>query len=723
MDQQPTKAERAAEAYRRGLMGPQTTERYEEAVRRGIVHDPYAAGRVTERTGAGPVTGGMQVLSNAIPGFSEATAALSAAGDTVGDAIKGRGADFGANWNGRRARQAGSADQFAADHPVATSLLKGTGGAAQVAGALATGGASEAEPIAAAASSGVKALAKKWAIGGAKNAVAGAAVAGANAAAQPGTLSQRAKAADAALLPGAAVGVALPVGLKAAVKAGGVVSRAAGGIASKIDSLAGKAPGAPSPAAVAQGKDAALRWVIGAGVTPEKLAAAQAAAGNAPITAAEAIGPAGISRAAGLARRSAPTAEVAGNTMSMRAADRSNRILQHIHETTGVDPIAARGDVASIVDNGQKAAGPLFSAIHAQPGTVAHPELTSVLSTPVGKDALSGVIEDLQNARVDPAAHGFVPSPNGQGLMPGPGGLSPYVLDMTRRRINLMPARDQFNKVIPDSISPGNYNINRVGRDFTDLLAGNGSAEQPGLIPGLRNALDVSGDYISVRNAYDQAGGRLFGTSGLRNDPRTFGDWYQGLTPGQQAGAKASVINDMFTTLQNNRFRPTALQAPAVQTKLRAVFGDDAAGDLIARMNQEHSMSAASARMTPNLNSVTADTLGVDDPGAGAGLAAHAAQGALSAATGRPWGVVKAVVGIGRLLGDTATQDASAATRDAAGAYLYGTPDALSGDLASFLSAQAAKRAPMASITTPAVSALKWGLPAAVGQQIGQNQP
>ena len=47
----PTKSQRAAEAYRRGLMGPHTTAPYEEAVRRGIVADPYALDHVAKSAG------------------------------------------------------------------------------------------------------------------------------------------------------------------------------------------------------------------------------------------------------------------------------------------------------------------------------------------------------------------------------------------------------------------------------------------------------------------------------------------------------------------------------------------------------------------------------------------------------------------------------------------------------------------------------------------------
>jgi len=131
-----TKAERAAEAYRRGLMGPETRARYEEAVRRGIVRDAYAAGRVNQsRGGPGASVTGFMANFNRGSGIGDE---LAAAGGVVTGVMTGRKplrslADPVASYREELGYQRGAEDQYATTNPRAAALARGTGMAATVA--------------------------------------------------------------------------------------------------------------------------------------------------------------------------------------------------------------------------------------------------------------------------------------------------------------------------------------------------------------------------------------------------------------------------------------------------------------------------------------------------------------------------------------------------------------------------------------------------------------
>jgi hypothetical protein len=247
-----------AEAYRRGLMRPAQAAAYELAAWRGNVDDPYAAGRADEKMSPGGTNrGGGLTFTGAIPFLNEGGAALAAGAGAIGNMLNRRPADFGGQWNRARALQQGYQDQYAADYPAGSLGLRTAGLATQAGAAIGTGGATVAATggaAAVAARAGFAASAKRLAMASARNATQAGGVAAVNAAAQPGTLRQRALAADNAFLPGAAVGGALPIA--SAVLPGSITALRRAGTALKdgVDSLSGstaaqiKAPPVPSPA-------------------------------------------------------------------------------------------------------------------------------------------------------------------------------------------------------------------------------------------------------------------------------------------------------------------------------------------------------------------------------------------------------------------------------------------------------------------------------------------
>jgi hypothetical protein len=835
------------------------------------VSDPYVQGRLAARadpTGHGATT----VFANSVPFLSEINAGLGAAGDTALNAFSGKPANFGDAWNAHRAEQAGQADEFQGTHPGATGLIKGVGLAGQVGAALATGGASEAPAVASTA----RTLVSRAATVGtrvARNATTGAAVAGVNAFAQPGTLSERVHNAAASLPSGAAFGAGIAEGANAfgtvAKVAGRYGSAAYGALDRAVTGLTANQKSALLPPdVISQGKDAALDYLTKLGVTPESLTAAQTRAGDAPITTAEAIGPQGISQATALARRPGTTPQVAADTMATRGGDRTQRILGHIQDTTGIDPTSARGSVDAVVANGQAAAKPLFDKALGDGQPVWNSNLEGLAQRPVIKKAIASVTDDLKNAGKNPDALGLTfmddpsswrppadvnaefqptqypraaapasqgpslvkfiadnggmkddggelsamdadkwhvgkpyqrkligdgdspdgwatlahdagypiaapgakptqndlldaiqgelrgrplyardndplalnaranadsadeqiyrassqPTPDDHGWTSAPTSEPAYMeqptaetWDMVRKAIGRQVERHPLtNAPLPDSVSQGNYGIGVATRDLTGALRD--------AIPGYGDALDTSGDYLSVKGAYDRAQGKLFGTSGANNDPRSFDSWFQGLKPGEQAGAKASVVNDLFTKLNNGQLQPSALNSPAVQSKLETAFGPDAASDLIGRMKIEADMSAASARMTPNTNSTTGDVVGSQDGGVLGDLAEAGMRAAGNAFVGNKAGVVRAIGSGVASLGRVAGQDSSMATRNAFGDYLYAPPEQTANALAGRATARLMSEPGGNAFAPRSITALQHFYPAAVGQDDQPNQ-
>lgn len=256
----PSQLQMWAEAYRRGMLKPYQVAAYEAAAVRGAVDDPYAAARADEKASlGGALHGASLTFTGSAPFISEGGAAMAAGAGAIDNMTRGRPADFGGQWNRARAIQQGYQDQYSGDHPMVAAGLKAIGLGAQVGAAMATGGASEAPSMVSAAEPGLIPAARQWAaaraaaVGGdaaaatqaraaqqavltagkrlvaapLRNAMIGGGVASVNAAARPGTLRQRAQAADNAFLPGAAVGAAVPAGFAAAARLEGAIRNGA----------------------------------------------------------------------------------------------------------------------------------------------------------------------------------------------------------------------------------------------------------------------------------------------------------------------------------------------------------------------------------------------------------------------------------------------------------------------------------------------------------------
>jgi len=701
MDAAPSRAQRLAEAYRRGILPPDKAQRYEEAARRGIVDDHYAAARSNEKhDGWGVAGGAVNTFTGAIPFLNEGGAALGAGEAALGNMFHGKPANFGGEFNNQRAAQQGSIDQFKADHPIAASTAQGLGYGAQMATALATGGASEVPAATTALRTGLVAGAKRLGARTARNAITGATIGAMNGAAQPGTLQQRVASAAGAVPSGAVIGAALPAGAKAITSVVKPAYRlAVGGYAALDRALSNLSPAeqaaALPPKVLAQGKEAALTYLQKMGVTPEALMAAKGKAAGLPITTAEAIGPRGISQATALSRLPGTTPDVAYDTMTARAAERSNRILGHIQDATGIDAPTAKGDIASIVKNGRATAAPLYDAAYSQVPPQ-NDALDALMNRPSMRGALNRAARIAAEEGRNPNTLGF--QFDSDGNVKHVNVPSVQTLDYVKRGLDdtLNARRDPVT---------GKLNLDEEGRailgtlnQFRDI------ATTPNTEAGRAYgaALDASGDYLSINDAYNRAKGTLFGAA---RDPRDFDAYFQGLKPAQQDAVRGGMANDVYTKLNNGQLRPSAMANNAVAQKLTTAFGADKAQALLDKMQTEAAMSAASARMTPNLNSVTGDVIGSQATGGLGDVAEAGAKAAFHAATGNKVGLIRSVGSGLAAVGRLASQDSSVAARNAFGDYLYSDPQNTADSLSARINAINAR--PIAQVPR-SISALQY---------------
>lgn len=273
-------------------------------------------------------------------------------------------------------------------------------------------------------------------------------------------------------------------------------------------------------------------------------------------------------------------------TVNARAAEAPERIMSTIQEKLGVDPEAARGDMASVLERGRAAAAPLFDAIKTDETVLPEsPELTSILKTPAGQEALKAAVTTLKNKREDPLNYGF--QLVGGDAVHGPElvelkSLSPRTLDLVRREANGLVQRDKHTRQeLPDSVARGNSGYSQVARDLTTALAGDETSG--GLVPGLRNALDVSGEYLAPTETFARNRGALFGTRVAEFERR----WKAARGDVEHDAIRAALANDVREAYEKKGvLDPDAFSTPGVRAKLELAFGKDATDTFLADMNE-----------------------------------------------------------------------------------------------------------------------------------------
>jgi hypothetical protein len=204
---------------------------------------------------ADDIGGALATLTRAVPGLDEANDYIYAKGKTGADLLTGKakpragenGVDYvrrveHENLTAARSRSKAAADDFGTRHPIAADLTKGFGMVAPAAAALFTGGATAA-PAAEAAAPGLIGQLRSFATSMGKGGLVGALTGDLSGLASEGTLSERAHAGNAAIVPGAALGMATPVAMAAAGAAARGVGRAGARTGSTAARLANRVTG------------------------------------------------------------------------------------------------------------------------------------------------------------------------------------------------------------------------------------------------------------------------------------------------------------------------------------------------------------------------------------------------------------------------------------------------------------------------------------------------
>jgi hypothetical protein len=313
-------------------------------------------------------------------------------------------------------------------------------------------------------------------------------------------------------------------------------------------------------------------------------------------TAAEALGPTGVANLAALGRRGGETGRNLAEMLKQRSADAPSRIMSDYETSAGIHPDAAQGSIDALVEAGQKRAAPLFKdALESKPA-VHTDELAELMTRPVVKKAMATAANDLRNAGKDPGAIGLHFDEAGnvtQRIDP-----TPEAWDLTRKAMNRTVERDPFGNRIPDSKSPGNYNISKATGELTGALKK--------AIPGYSEALAESGDYLSLKSAFEAGQKHILDTG---TTAKQVADHLSDMTAAEKEAYAAGIGNKIFNQTQNSRLRPAQLLTPSVQAKLESALGAQKAKDFVSGLQGELSLAQSGGRMMPGTNSITSDVL------------------------------------------------------------------------------------------------------------------
>lgn len=360
--------------------------------------------------------------------------------------------------------------------------------------------------------------------------------------------------------------------------------------------LAPKLP-APLPAGTAAqtADEAALSYIKGLGADPAKLQAAAASANGKPLTSAEAIGKPAEYGLGALARRDGSTADALAGEMAMRQTQAPDRILDDFASASGVDPRLAKGDIDGYVSAGRQTVKPMFEQALSSDKGVWNTDLARLANRPAVKGAMDDVYTDLLNSDINPEGLGFTGKDPETGRFIQQPRPTAEAWDMVKKRLGMNVERDPFGKIIPDSVSPGNYHLNNANRDLTSALRD--------AIPGYGDALDASGDYLSMQRAFDDGQNFIMNSKVTAQQVK---DHIASLSPSEQQSFKGGIANKLFNLQQNGRLPAKIADAPSVQEKLSAALGQQNADKFISNLQVEKNMANFARTQTPGAGSHTA---------------------------------------------------------------------------------------------------------------------
>ena len=407
---------------------------------------------------------------------------------------------------------------------------------------------------------------------------------------------------------------------------------------------------------------------------PDDIRAAAADAGEKPILGAEAIGRPGTTALAALGRRSGTTADLLAGTLSERQAGASDRILGDYARAAGIAPEAAQGNIDAIVQSGRDAASSLYDRALSLEGPVWNADLAQLAKRPVIAKAIAASANDLRNAGKNPSAYGLDFDPVTGEFSGATAHPTAEAWDLIKKNVAGQVERDPFGKIIPDSVSRGNYNIGVANRDLTSVLRDE--------IPGYGDALDRAGDYLTLNKAF-QTGQDFIGRANVT--AAKMAEHVADLPPGELQAFKGGVANKLFDLAQNGRLSPAMFDRPIVRQKLIAALGPDDANAFLANMKIEAQLKQSGARMMPGTGSITSEILNATgEQNQSADALMDAIYAGAHLAYGNKIGFGTRMLSAMRRLGVGRTGMMPETTRNEAGRLLMMNPNDLASHLESF---------------------------------------
>lgn len=175
-------------------------------------------------------------------------------------------------------------------------------------------------------------------------------------------------------------------------------------------------------------------------------------------------------------------------------------------------------------------------------------------------------------------------------------------LDYVRRGLNqvLEGFRDKTTRRL-DLNEESKPILNNVTRFRDELIQATGGDQGP-----YAQALSVSGDYLRVENAFNQAE-RLFR---LNTSQRAFDLATSRMGPAERNALVAGYADRLFRDAQAGRLGPRQLNQisiPLIRGKLASLIGPNGADQFMQRVAAEIELSRSGARMAPGTNSTTAE--------------------------------------------------------------------------------------------------------------------
>lgn len=384
------------------------------------------------------------------------------------------------------------------------------------------------------------------------------------------------------------------------------------------------------------------------------------------ITAAEAIGPSGVTGAGALARRSGETGATLKNTLTDRNMSSPNRLMDDYAQASGIHPEAARGNIDALVEAGQKAVSPLYTKAYQEGANgVMTPALQALANRPVIRKAMQLAADDIRNGGGDPNKSGLFIDKDG--LLKPVTKPTLEAWDMAKKRMGDLIEKNVFGKRLPDSESRGNYNIN--------LATGQLSGALGDAVPTYKQAVAQSGDYLSIRSAFERGQNVIFNN---KTTPDQVTEALAGMNPAERQSFLGGIANKLFDMADSGKLKANAsLLVPRVQQKLVAALGADKAKVFLDGIQKELALGQSGSRMMTGVNSPTFEFANAaaeqDNPHLEAGIHGAKALWQLSGhnVPGALWSAYRAV---GPYL---KTQGMTPEARNVAGRLLTGSPEEL----------------------------------------------